>query len=657
MSEIFRDSTVGQILRYVTGGRVLKYIEEQPDFILPREYRKVEINQTASFNTLTEDTPAADLQARLKEKDGEKQLEAEAQPTNLATFLEGRDIERYIDAEVSWYSDSESVISSHTAGRVYSQNVSTGALVKGSVDGVDHVPPIEEVRLEAKLERALSKVGSVAIAPDKLGDGTILVDWYTSDDPENPQNWSQKKKAFVIGIICMYTFAVYIGSAIYTSSEFGVMEEFGVSGTRASLGLSLYVLGYGIGPLLFSPLSEIPAFGRNLPYIPTFAIFTILCVPTALVHNFAGLLVLRFLQGFFGSPALATGGASIQDVYSLIKLPYALAFWLASAYGGPALGPVVASFAVTAENWRWSLWEMLWIAGPVCIVMFLYLPETSSDTILLKRARRLRARTGNANLKSQSEIDQGNMSFGSVVKESLLVPMKIAVLDPAVLFANAYTCLCYGIYYSFFEAFPLVYMDIYGFTPNQMGLVFLSIIVACILGISSYSLYLWFVLEPKIRKFGMGPQEERLIPALYAAFLAPIGLFLFAWSARTEVHWIVSAMGITIYTWGVYLIVQCVFVYIPLTYPSKYPFRFERTLADDTLFASEYAASLFAGNDMCRSSLAAGSILFGTPLFKNLGMGPGVSLLAGLMVVCIGGNFYLYFKGAGLRAKSKFAIK
>lgn len=60
---------------------------------------------------------------------------------------------------------------------------------------------------------------------------------------------------------------------------------------------------------------------------------------------------------------------------------------------------------------------------------------------------------------------------------------------------------------------------------------------------------------------------------------------------------------------------------------------------------------------MCRSSLAAGSILFGTPLFKNLGMGPGVSLLAGLMVVCIGGNFYLYFKGAGLRAQSKFAAK
>jgi DHA1 family multidrug resistance protein-like MFS transporter len=69
-----------------------------------------------------------------------------------------------------------------------------------------------------------------------------------------------------------------------------------------------------MGPLIFSPLSEIPVIGRNIPYLVTFGIFVALCVPTALIDNFAGLLVLRFLQGFFGSPALATGGASMQDL-------------------------------------------------------------------------------------------------------------------------------------------------------------------------------------------------------------------------------------------------------------------------------------------------------------------------------------------------------
>lgn len=61
-------------------------------------------------------------------------------------------------------------------------------------------------------------------------------------------------------------------------------------------------------------MSEIPIFGRNVPYVATFAIYVILCVPTALVDNLGGLLVLRFLTGFFGSPCLANGGATMQDL-------------------------------------------------------------------------------------------------------------------------------------------------------------------------------------------------------------------------------------------------------------------------------------------------------------------------------------------------------
>src|SRR5437870_5142703 len=106
--------------------------------------------------------------------------------------------------------------------------------------------------------------------------------------------------------------AVYMGSSIYAPSELGIMKQFGVGEQAASLGLSMYVLGYGIGPILFSPLSEIPLIGRNPPYMLTYAIFVILIVPAALVNNFAGLIVLRFLLGFFGSPCLATGGASLQ---------------------------------------------------------------------------------------------------------------------------------------------------------------------------------------------------------------------------------------------------------------------------------------------------------------------------------------------------------
>ena len=73
----------------------------------------------------------------------------------------------------------------------------------------------------------------------------------------------------------VYTFAVYMGSSIYTPGEEAVMKEFSVGTAASRLGMALYVLACetiswisakfdkadtldsdGIGTLLFSPLSE-----------------------------------------------------------------------------------------------------------------------------------------------------------------------------------------------------------------------------------------------------------------------------------------------------------------------------------------------------------------------------------------------------------------
>jgi DHA1 family multidrug resistance protein-like MFS transporter len=44
----------------------------------------------------------------------------------------------------------------------------------------------------------------------------------------------------------------------------------------------------------------------------------------------------------------------------------------------------------------------------------------------------------------------------------------------------------------------------------------------------------------------MRPQEHRLMPALFASFGPPVGLFIFAWTSKTNIHWIVPIIGIAI---------------------------------------------------------------------------------------------------------------
>ncbi|KAK9489716.1 major facilitator superfamily domain-containing protein [Lipomyces doorenjongii] len=587
MADLIREAPLGQIIRYLSGNKYFLYQDEKPDFKCPNSYGHPETvkESMASFNASEVGEISEGTSEEKVERDGEE-----------------------LGPQLTRTSTAAHRITSFTAEQ-----------------------------LEAQRELSLERTKSMVIVPTKTVDGIVLVDWYTTDDPDNPQNWSLWKKHFVSLLICLYTFVVYCGSAIYTPSTQFVAERFGVSIIAASLGLSLYVLAYGIGPLIFAPLSEIPALGRNVPYIVTFALFVILTVPTALVDNFAGLLVLRFLLGFFGSPCLANGGASMQDIYSLLKLPYALIFWVSAAYCGPALGPLLAGFAVPAENWRWSLWEILWMSGPVFLLFFVCLPETSASNILLRRAQRLRKLTGNQNLKSQSEIDQANMKVSAIAYEALIKPWQISILDPAVAFTHIYTSIVYGIYYSYFEVFPLVYINIYGMNLGEMGLVFLVVLIACIFAAMAFAAYLWFYLEPDIMKRGLRAQEHRLVPALFAVFGPTIGLFLFGWTARQSIHWVVPTVGIFIYAGSAFIILQCIFVYLPLTYPT-------------------YAASLFAANDFCRSAFASGSIIFARPMYLNLGIGKGISLLGGLSVLGIIGMYILYFYGANLRARSKFAL-
>ena len=119
-------------------------------------------------------------------------------------------------------------------------------------------------------------------------------------------------------------------------------------------------------------------------YKRQFVIYFILSFPTAVVDNFAGLLVLRFLTGIFASPAFANAGASFSDVYSLIYVPYTLCWWVFAAWTGPALGFMLAGFAVPVLGWHISLWEIVWMTAPMVVLLFALLPETSAANILLR---------------------------------------------------------------------------------------------------------------------------------------------------------------------------------------------------------------------------------------------------------------------------------
>ncbi|OAL19996.1 hypothetical protein AYO20_11569 [Fonsecaea nubica] len=451
----------------------------------------------------------------------------------------------------------------------------------------------------------LEKAGSNSVRATGRADenekSVHLVGWDGPDDVENPLNFSGVKKGVITALTCVYTWAIYVGSSIYTSSQPGIEHHFGVDNFQSSFGLAIYVLAYGLGGLLFSPLSEVPSIGRNPPYAISGALFVVLCVPTSLVDNYAGLMVLRFLLGFMGSPCLATAGATLGDIWGPTLFPYFIGLWACTTALGPALGPMLSSFAVESLGWRFSSWELLIISGSVFAVFVALVPETAAPTILYYRAKRLRELTGDQRYMSEEEIKQAKLTAGQRLWSSIIKPWEVNVKDPALLFMTLYMGLIYAIVYSFFESLPLVYPPIYGFSPTSTSLIWLAVIPAGVIGFPLHCFWLSKRVEPKIRDQTFGDLENFLETGVAASLLMPASLFMFA---RPSIHWMVPTVAIFLYMVAQYFLTNSVFLYIPAIYP-------------------RYAASIFAANSVARALLAFVAVLVGRPMFKGIGIDGG----------------------------------
>lgn len=201
----------------------------------------------------------------------------------------------------------------------------------------------------------------------------------------------------------------------------------------------------------------------------------------------------------------------------------------------------------------------------------------------------MRKLTGDDRFKALSEIDAAN----NTMKDELVVLGRAFTLtfsEPIVFFLDLYTSLLYGVLFIWFESFPLVFGDIYGFDTGQQGLVFLGILIGGIITLPFFLLWLKRTIAPKLNQPGFRP-ETILLPTFFGSAALPICLFWYGWSARPSIHWIMPIIGSAFFSVGIITLFNPVLNYLGMTYPA-------------------YSASIFAGNALFRASFGAGFPLF-----------------------------------------------
>ncbi|KAJ5908613.1 hypothetical protein N7495_001295 [Penicillium taxi] len=498
--------------------------------------------------------------------------------------------------------------------------------------------PVREVTDDADLEEYTTETAAgEIIKPIKSNVTGNLEEWklvtFHIDDPENPKNWSKAYKWYCTMVVAFTCFVVAFCSSVITSGLPGPVETFNVSMEVSLVVVTVFVIGFGVGPMAFAPLSEM--VGRRPLYAITLGIAVIFVIPCAVSKNIGTLIVCRLIDGIAFSAPMTLVGGTLADMWKNEERGVPMAAFSAAPFMGPAIGPLVGGYLFDNCGWRWLYWLQLILAFCAWALVTFTVPETYAPILLRKRAAKLRKAENDEKYTTEAELDP--RPLGQKLSIYLWRPFQLLFLEPIVFLISIYMSVLYGLLYMFFVAFPIVYQDGKGWSASKTGLMFIPLAVGVLMGAACAPIVNKNYLTLVAKYNGKPPAEMRLIPMMVSCWSVPIGLFIFAWSSYPHVHWLGPAMG---------------------GWPVGFGFIFLYNSANNYLVDTyqHQAASALAAKTFIRSMWGASTVLFTNQMYNRLGYQWASSLLAFIALACCAIPYVFYFWGAKIRSFSRFAF-
>ncbi|PRQ76106.1 Major facilitator superfamily domain-containing protein [Rhodotorula toruloides] len=449
-----------------------------------------------------------------------------------------------------------------------------------------------------------------------------VVTFDSKDDPANPKNWTFRRRYFLVALLGMTTMCSTFASSIFSTATPAVAAEFGVSTEVATLGTSLFLCGFILGPIIFGPLSEV--YGRKTIFIGTFA-FICFSAGTATAKDLQTIMLTRFWAGVGASAAPSVVGGALADMFDARERATAVVFYSLAIVAGPTVSPVIGS-AVT--------YLVVILSSFVGLISVVVVPETFASVILTRKAKKLRFETKRWALHSKHE--ENDFSLKHFAEKTLTRPILMLVKEPtvtAICTYNFFTCALFGAsgtLYLLFSSVPIIFEEGHGWTPVQSSLTFLAVLVGTLIAAFINYLYSRFVFARHIDKHGSAPPEMRLGPMMVGGIVFPVGFFLLGWAPVAG-----KIVGLAFVGVAFLLIFQAGVNYLIDAY-------------------LQYSASAIAANTFLRSIFASALPLIAMPLFHNLGVGFACTLLGCIAAVLGVVPFAFYRSSSSIRSSLRY---
>ncbi|PLN83849.1 MFS multidrug transporter [Aspergillus taichungensis] len=466
----------------------------------------------------------------------------------------------------------------------------------------------------------------------ELGDGHVLVE-FSDGSLRNPNNWSTGKKAYMVLAALLLVMNSGISASLPSNCVPAIMEDFHIHGKSQNvLPTAIFLIGYVVGPLVLSPLSE--TIGRRPVLSWTLTVFVLGTLACALAPSWPSLLVFRLVCGLAGAAPQTVVGGLYADLFADQRIRgRVMAFYMAASSFGPIIGPIISGFAVQ-YGWRWTFRIDVILAG-CCWLYHLFMSETFAPAILKKQAARLNKVSGLTCHVSRKELQAINAKSSFV--QTFTRPVTMLVTEPIVLCSSIYIALAYSLIFFYFQAYPIIFQQTYNFNEQSTSLAYIPMGVGAVC--SGLFTFYYDTIYEKAKARGKpwtaSPEMQRLPLSCIAGPCLTISLFWLAWTAKRSVHWTAPVLSGLLFGLGY----QTIFISL-LTYVTD-AYRI-------------YSASALAASVILRSIVGALFPLAAGPLYESLGVEWATSVVGFISVACVPIPMVFLYAGPWIRKRSRF---
>jgi len=316
----------------------------------------------------------------------------------------------------------------------------------------------------------------------------------------SPFEWSESRKNFITWLSCAATVVTAYAAGSYTAGDQQMMDEWHVSKTAITCGVTIFTCGFGVAPMILAPFSEIN--GRRPVFVITGILYVILQLCCAVTRSFPGMLVARFFKGCVSSTFSTMVGGVVSDIYHAEDRNTAMALFSGAALFGTGLGPMVSGFIAANTTWRWIFYLQVITCGVLMAGIVVFFKETRGSVLLSRKAKAINqyyeeleaigvvgvevwdeSHEGKSAQRVRFKVksDEERASIVKMISVSLYRPFHLLFTEPTVFFFSLWISFAWAILYLTFAAIPLVFETNHGFDLSQAGAVFASLSVASII--------------------------------------------------------------------------------------------------------------------------------------------------------------------------------